>query len=138
MNYSFKPEDIEISFYNPNSNSSFSPSQEYGCKVEHKKFNLLTHCHAHRSPHENRDEALRIMNNMVNSVKYYLDRMKERLEAESTPESILLEHAYHYWKYANTKHHGAVQWIENEETGELLIYTRGEYRDTLMKNIHSI
>ena len=31
--------------------------------------------------------------------------------------------------------YGAVQWLEGS-FGELLIYTRGEYRDQLMSNIH--
>jgi len=52
-----------------------------------------------------------------------------------SPEEHLMGEAHKYWKHANARHHGAVQWIENNETGELLIYTRGEYRDTLMANI---
>jgi len=52
-----------------------------------------------------------------------------------SPEEHLMKEAYKYWKHANAKHCGAVQWIQNNETGELLIYTRGEYRDTLMANI---
>lgn len=51
------------------------------------------------------------------------------------PAGHLMREAAKYWKQANAKHHGAVQWISNDETGELLIYTRGEYRARLMQNI---
>lgn len=57
---------------------------------------------------------------------------------ELSPEAHLLAEAKKYWSIANKRHYGAVQWIENNETGELLIYTRGEYRETLMKNISKI
>ena len=33
--------------------------------------------------------------------------------------------------------HGAVQWLEGSG-GELVIFTRGEYRQQLMANIHSL
>ena len=60
------------------------------------------------------------------------------IDSEPSPEEYLMAEAKKYWSIANKRHYGAVQWIENSETGELLIYTRGEYRETLMKNIHSI
>jgi hypothetical protein len=51
------------------------------------------------------------------------------------PAEHLMNEAHKYWKFANAHHAGAVQWIKNDETGELLIFTRGEYRDILMNNI---
>lgn len=56
-------------------------------------------------------------------------------EFSDDPAGHLLSEAYKYWKHANAKHYGAVQWICHEESGALLIYTRGEYLETLMQNV---
>lgn len=61
-----------------------------------------------------------------------------QMSGDDVEAGHLLAEANKYWKIANAKHPGAVQWIENEETGDLLIFTRGEYRDTLMRNIESV
>ncbi len=50
----------------------------------------------------------------------------------------LLEAAYQYWQDCHRfdyKIAGAVQWLEDHETGHLVIFTRGEYRERLMMNI---
>lgn len=50
----------------------------------------------------------------------------------------LLEAAQSYWDACHEeKQYGAVQWLEGSR-GELLIYTRGEYREHLMSGIHSL
>jgi len=50
----------------------------------------------------------------------------------------LLEAARAFFKACrDAKQHGAVQWIIAED-GSCVIYTRGEYLDTLMRNIHSV
>ena len=47
----------------------------------------------------------------------------------------LLDAAYDYWKVCHEEgQFGAVQWVD-WVSGELLIFTRGEYRQTLMQNI---
>lgn len=47
----------------------------------------------------------------------------------------LLDAAYEYWKACNTAGQpGAVQWLQ-DSSGKALIFTRGEYVDTLMQNI---
>jgi hypothetical protein len=50
----------------------------------------------------------------------------------------LLEAAQEFWDACREEgQYGAIQWLEGSG-GELLIYTRGEYRQTLMANIHSL
>ena len=52
--------------------------------------------------------------------------------------NFLLNAAQEWWeasKRANV--HGAVKWLDSEE-GALLIYTRGEYKDALLENIHKL
>jgi hypothetical protein len=47
----------------------------------------------------------------------------------------LLESAHEFWKACREEgQYGAVQWLEGSN-GELLIFTRGEYRARLMSNI---
>lgn len=47
----------------------------------------------------------------------------------------LLDAAYEFWKACQEEgQYGAVQWLEGSK-GELLIFTRGEYRSRLMSNI---
>ncbi|TAN06136.1 MAG: hypothetical protein EPN38_09380 [Rhodanobacteraceae bacterium] len=48
--------------------------------------------------------------------------------------------AHEFWNACHEKgpqESGAVQWLEGSN-GELLIFTRAEYRQTLMNNIHSL
>lgn len=68
----------------------------------------------------------------------------ESFEVEKTGDeyfdasNFLLNAAQEWWeasKRANV--HGAVKWLDSEE-GALLIYTRGEYKDVLMQNIHKL
>lgn len=50
----------------------------------------------------------------------------------------LLEAAQDFWNACREEgQHGAVQWLEGSG-GELLVYTRGEYRQQLMMNIHGL
>lgn len=52
----------------------------------------------------------------------------------------LLDAAQEFWDACHEEDPhaaGAVQWLEGSN-GELLIYTRAEYRDTLMANIHRL
>ena len=50
----------------------------------------------------------------------------------------LLDAALEYWQACRDEFQdGSVQWLEGSN-GELLIYTRAEYRHTLMSNIHSL
>jgi hypothetical protein len=50
--------------------------------------------------------------------------------------NFLLNAALEFWNACRqAKQYGAVQWLTGAN-GELLIYTRGEYRDQLMANIH--
>jgi len=52
--------------------------------------------------------------------------------------NFLLQAAVEWWgasKRAGVS--GAVKWLDSDD-GALLIYTRGEYRDQLMKNIHEL
>jgi hypothetical protein len=47
----------------------------------------------------------------------------------------LIEAAHEFWKACKEEgQYGAVQWLTGED-GELIIFTRGEYKDRLMKNI---
>lgn len=68
----------------------------------------------------------------------------ESFEVEKTGDehfdasNFLLKAAHEWWeasKRANV--HGAVKWLDSEE-GALLIYSRGEYKDALMQNIHKL
>lgn len=65
-----------------------------------------------------------------------IDALRQAIEQgeQETPEHHLMVEANKYWTQANAKHHGAVQWIQ-DDSGALLIFTRGEYRDKLMKGI---
>jgi hypothetical protein len=53
-------------------------------------------------------------------------------------ELIALAHeamnaAYAYWEaYQKENHQSAVVWLRNDETGHLLIFTRGEYSQRLL------
>ena len=50
----------------------------------------------------------------------------------------LLDTAQEFWDACHKEGQwGAVQWLEGAN-GELLIYTRGEYRQQLMTNIHGL
>lgn len=50
----------------------------------------------------------------------------------------LLVAAQEFWDACRAEgQHGAVQWLEGSG-GELLIYTRGEYRKTLLTNVHEL
>ena len=50
----------------------------------------------------------------------------------------LLTAAMNFWKACRDEgQHGAVQWLEGSN-GELLIFTRAEYREHLMRGIHSM
>lgn len=50
----------------------------------------------------------------------------------------LLAAAQEFWESCHEEgQYGAVQWLEGA-SGELLIYTRGEYRQQLMANIHGL
>ena len=47
----------------------------------------------------------------------------------------LIEASHEFWKACKEEgQHGAVQWLTGGN-GELIIFTRGEYRQQLMKNI---
>jgi hypothetical protein len=47
----------------------------------------------------------------------------------------LIEAAHEFWRACRLEgQHGAVQWLTGEN-GELIIFTRCEYRQQLMKNI---
>lgn len=50
----------------------------------------------------------------------------------------LLDAAHKFWKACHEEgQHGAVQWLIGTN-GELIIFTRGEYRETLMSNIETL
>lgn len=50
----------------------------------------------------------------------------------------LFDAAYRFWNACQEEgQHGAVQWL-NGSLGELIVFTRGEYRDTILKNIQSL
>lgn len=50
----------------------------------------------------------------------------------------LLEAAQYFWDACQQEgQYGAIQWLEGS-CGELLIYTRGEYRQQLLNNIHGM
>ena len=50
----------------------------------------------------------------------------------------LLDAAHEFWSACNQEgQYGAVQWLTGT-AGELLIFTRGEYRDQLMENIYTL
>jgi hypothetical protein len=51
---------------------------------------------------------------------------------------LLLQAAQDFWEACNQEgKHGAVQWLEDTK-GRLLIYTRGEYREQLMSQVHNL
>ena len=59
---------------------------------------------------------------------------QKRLEAAEK----LLAAAREFWAACRDEGQlGAVQWIESE-CGELLIFTRGEYREQLMAGVHQL
>ena len=50
----------------------------------------------------------------------------------------LLDAAHEFWKACNAEgQYGAVQWL-NGTQGELIIFTRSEYRQHLMNNIDTL
>jgi hypothetical protein len=50
----------------------------------------------------------------------------------------LMDVAYEFWEACHEEgQYGAVQWLTGTN-GELLIFTRGEYREHLMRNIHTL
>lgn len=50
----------------------------------------------------------------------------------------LLAAAHEFWSACHEEgQYGAVQWLTGT-TGELVIFTRGEYRQQLMANIHTL
>lgn len=50
----------------------------------------------------------------------------------------LLNAAHNFWKACNEEgQFGAVQWLEGTQ-GELVIFTRSEYRQHLMQNIETL
>ena len=50
----------------------------------------------------------------------------------------LLDAAQEFWDACHQEgQYGAVQWLTGTN-GELVIYTRGEYRERLMANIHTL
>jgi hypothetical protein len=50
----------------------------------------------------------------------------------------LLDAAQEFWEACHVEGQGgAVQWLQGTR-GELIIYTRGEYLQTLMANIHEL
>lgn len=50
----------------------------------------------------------------------------------------LLRAAHKFWKACDSEgQHGAVQWLIGTD-GELIIFTRGEYRQRLMENIEKL
>ena len=50
----------------------------------------------------------------------------------------LLDAAHEFWSACHSEgQYGAVQWLTGT-TGELVIFTRGEYRERLMENIHTL
>ena len=50
----------------------------------------------------------------------------------------LIDAAYAFWEACNEEgQYGAVQWLTGT-SGELIIFTRGEYREHLMKNINAL
>lgn len=55
----------------------------------------------------------------------------KRLKSAQT----LLDAAHEFWQACHSEgQYGAVQWLTGTD-GELVIFTRGEYRDQLMRNI---
>ena len=56
----------------------------------------------------------------------------KRMEAGAA----LLRAAHAFWSACHEEgQHGAVQWLEGSD-GELVVFTRGEYRQQIMSNIH--
>lgn len=50
----------------------------------------------------------------------------------------LLDAAHEFWRACHAEgQSGAVQWLTGT-LGEVVIFTRGEYRDQLMTNIHTL
>jgi hypothetical protein len=61
--------------------------------------------------------------------------MDEKRKAAGTR---LLEAAQEFWDACHEEgQHGAVQWLE-DTNGKLIIYTRAEYRQQLMKSVHEL
>jgi len=59
---------------------------------------------------------------------------RERHEAAT----VLLAAAHAYWKACSRENQtGAIQWLTDTD-GALVIFTRGEYRETLMGNIDKL
>lgn len=51
---------------------------------------------------------------------------------------ILLDAAYEYWKACQRfGQYGAIQWID-DVSGRTVIFTRGEYRTTLLNNVDQL
>lgn len=51
---------------------------------------------------------------------------------------VLLDAAYAYWEACvRFGQHGAVQWLD-DTSGRTVIFTRGEYRTTLMSNVDQL
>lgn len=67
-------------------------------------------------------------------------RLTAENEALRNPDAhAMLELAQSYWvAQRNAGERGAVKWIQDEETGATMIFTRGEYRDVLMAAVASI
>lgn len=50
----------------------------------------------------------------------------------------LLDAAHEFWQACRDEgQYGAIQWLEGSN-GELVLFTRGEYRQHLLNNVHSI
>lgn len=50
----------------------------------------------------------------------------------------LLDAAHEFWNSCQDEgQYGAVQWLEGS-LGELVVFTRGEYRSHIMNNIHTL
>lgn len=63
-----------------------------------------------------------------------IDRDSKRYKASVK----LLEASQEFWNACHEEgQYGAVQWLIGEE-GQLVIYTRGEYKDQLMLNIDKL
>jgi hypothetical protein len=59
-------------------------------------------------------------------------------ERQKAAAGLLLQAAQDFWEACNQEgQHGAVQWLEDTK-GRLLIFTRGEYREQLMSQVHNL
>lgn len=59
-------------------------------------------------------------------------------ESLSVAAQALLDAAMAYWsEYKRATGGAAVVWLKGTD-GALVVFTRGEYRETLMRNIHSL